>query len=205
MVRDLLVGNAREAVLRVRIGLFKHDARDAAAQRMEKIILNVIKHRLHIARLGAAQELLHDRRLGTKRAQRDDVDIRKHGVTARLQDGHRVARPGAVERVEHAAAAADDGHERDLAAGIRGNKHAQSAGEHEEEAVSFRHGKHHVVPRAIGADNGIQAQHLLLGAGERIPERQTWRKIIGTLGFILLHVTHLCGICPYVTVTNTSA
>ena len=143
MVRDLLVRDAREAVLGVCIGFFKHDARDAAAQRVEEIILNVIEHLLYIARRSAAQKLLHDRGLGTKRTQRNDVDIGKHGITARLQDGH------SVERVEHAAAAADDRQQRDLAAGIRRDKHTQSAGEHEEKSVSLRHGKHHIVPRAV--------------------------------------------------------
>ena len=41
VVGDLLVGDARKAVLGVGIGLFEHDAGDAAAQRMEKIILYV--------------------------------------------------------------------------------------------------------------------------------------------------------------------
>lgn len=36
VVGDLLVGDARKAVLGVCIGLFEHDAGDAAAQRMEK-------------------------------------------------------------------------------------------------------------------------------------------------------------------------
>jgi hypothetical protein len=79
------VRDAREAVLGVCIGFFKHDARDAAAQRVEEIILNVIEHRLHIACRSAAQKLLHDRGLGAKRTQRNDVDIGKHGITARLQ------------------------------------------------------------------------------------------------------------------------
>ena len=149
MVRDLLVRDAREAVLGVCIGFFKHDARDAAAQRVEEIILNVIEHLLYIARRSAAQKLLHDRGLGTKRTQRNDVDIGKHGITARLQDGHCVARLCAVERVEHAAAAADDRQQCNLAAGIRRDKHTQSAGEHEEKSVSLRHGKHHIVPRAV--------------------------------------------------------
>ena len=96
-----------------------------------------------------AQKLLHDRGLGAKRTQRNDVDIGKHGITARLQDGHCVARLCAVERVEHAAAAADDRQQCDLAAGIRRDKHTQSAGEHEEKSVSLRHGKHHIVPRAV--------------------------------------------------------
>ena len=55
------MGNAREAVLGVRVGLFEHDAGDTAAQRMEKIILNVIEHSLDIARLRALQKLLHSR------------------------------------------------------------------------------------------------------------------------------------------------
>ena len=38
------MGDAREAVLGVCIGLFEHDAGNAAAQRMEKIILYVIEH-----------------------------------------------------------------------------------------------------------------------------------------------------------------
>ena len=60
-----------------------------------------------------------------------NVDIGKHGVAGRLQDGDSVTRRCTVERIEHAAAAADDRHERDLAAGVRRNKHTHSAGEHE--------------------------------------------------------------------------
>lgn len=45
----------------VRVGLFEHDAGDTAAQRMEKIILNVIEHSLDIARLRALQKLLYSR------------------------------------------------------------------------------------------------------------------------------------------------
>ena len=54
-------GDARKAVLGVGIGLFEHDTGDAAAQRMEKIILYVIEHRLDIACLRALQKLLHSR------------------------------------------------------------------------------------------------------------------------------------------------
>ena len=143
------MGDAREAVLGVCIGLFEHDAGNAAAQRMEKIILYVIEHGLHIARLRLVQKLLHGRRLGAQRTQRHNVDIGKHGVAARLQDGDRIALGRAVERVEHAAAAADDRHKRDLAAGIRRNEHAQPTREHEKQAVFLRHGKDHIVPRAV--------------------------------------------------------
>ena len=151
---------------------------------MEKIILYVIEHRLDVARLRALQKLLHDRRFRAQRAQGHNVDVGEHGVAARLQDGDRVTRRCAVERIEHAASAADDRHERDLAAGIRRNKHAQSAGEHEKQAVFFRHGKDHSVPRAVGADDRVQAQHLLLGARQRIPERQAHRKVIRAFVFI---------------------
>ena len=183
------MGDARKAVLGVGIGLFEHDAGDAAAQRMEKIILYVIEHRLDIARLRALQKLLHDRRFRAQRAQGHNVDVGKHGVAGRLQDGDRVTRRCTVERIEHAAAAADDRHERDLAAGVRRNKHTHSAGEHEKQAVFFRHGKNHVVPRAVRADDRIQAQHLLLRARQRIPERQAHRKVIGT--FVFIRAAHL--------------